>query len=199
MKNFFKSAEKIITTLLFYTIKFDVLLVYGFSRTVLFFVWVLMVILGLFSAENAELFNLFCLLGVMYITGTSFLIYIVLFSKTTNNFVKGIVGLQFLERFAPKKGFSNFARLLLPLFALLLLEMGSLEYILSSQFQDCQAQSLLAREYYDKGDFRMAEQVQDDYLEVYISMNKTRGVVCQLANHPYMVSMGKQICLMLGL
>lgn len=199
MNNFYQPAKKLTKTLLYYTIKFDVFIVYAFSRTILSFVWILIIILGLFYGDNISIVNIYCLLAVMYIIGTSTLLWIVCITKKTRKLMEDIVGLPFLEKFAPKKGFSNFLRICLPFYILLFLDTVSVEYIVSAQLQECEAQSLLAREYFEKGDFIQADITRNNYLRILESLSNTKGIVRQLSSHSYFIYIVDCISKMLGI
>ena len=157
MARIYQTVTSSLKTLFYYTIKFDVLLVYIFSRTPFFLLWVILLIIGFFSGKNSSLFSAYCIFFLTYIYGTATLVSIVCRTKISKNWVENLMGLSFREKFAPRKGFSNFSILLVSAFLLLILEMGSIHYSSSLMWQDYEVRSLLRWDYYNIGKYCEAE------------------------------------------
>ena len=112
MARIYQTVTSSLKTLFYYTIKFDVLLVYIFYRTPFFLLWVILLIIGFFSGKNSDLFSAYCIFFLTYIYGTATIVSIVCRTKISKNWVENLMGLSFREQFAPRKGFSNFSILL---------------------------------------------------------------------------------------
>jgi hypothetical protein len=100
-------VEKIVKKILSYAIKYDILLIYTFSRTPLFAIWLFIIIIGVFGGENSNIVNFYCLCLVAHISGTAICLCILCKWKKTNNWVTILVSPSFLGRFAFNKIVSN--------------------------------------------------------------------------------------------
>lgn len=196
---FNKTIVKSVRNLLYYTIKFDTYLIFTFTRTPLYFLWVHVLILGLFGGAESDLVNFYCLLSVMYIIGTATLISVVCSSKTTRLFVENIVGASFLEEFVPRKGVTNLLLLFLPFILLLFLDVISIEHIVSSKFQEYQEHCILAHNYFSEGNFEMSEKTRGIASEIIESTSGVKGIVGQLVRNPYFMAIHGVFSKMLGL
>ena len=119
--------------------------------------------------------------------------------KKTRQLMENLLGLPFLEKFAPKKGFSNLVIIVYPFFILWFLDTVSLHYIVSLKLQECRAQSLLAQECFKKGDTLQAGQITDSYLQTYEFLHCTQGIIRQASDHPYFVHIVDSLSKILGL
>lgn len=188
MARIYQTVTSSLKTLFYYTIKFDVLLVYIFSRTPFFLLWVILLIIGFFSGKNSSLFSAYCIIFLTYIYGTATLICIVCRTKISKNWVQNLMGLSFLEKFAPNKGLSNFSILLVSTLLLLILEMSSLQYYSSIMWQEYEVSSLLRWDFYNQGEYSEAEQAHQKSLAILESISKIKGIISFLAAHPYFLS-----------
>lgn len=188
MARIYQAVTSPLKTLLYYTIKFDVLLVYIFSRTPFFLLWVILLIIGFFSGKNSDLFSAYCIFFLTYIYGTATLVCIVCRTKISKNWVENLMGLSFREKFAPSKGLSNFSILLVSTFLLLILEMGSIHYYSSIMWQDYDVWSLLRWDYYNEGKYCEAEESHKISLAILESICEIKGIISLLAAHPYFIS-----------
>lgn len=101
LKAVYHRIKKSIKALLYYTIGFDFLLIFIFSRTPVYLLWWVIVALGLFGGREADMVNIFCIFLVVYIIGTANIIWLVCISQRTRKMVENLVGPTFLKRFAP--------------------------------------------------------------------------------------------------
>lgn len=182
-----KTVTSSLKTLFYYTIKFDVLLVYIFSRTPFFLLWIILLIIGFFSGKNSDLFSAYCIFFLTYIYGTATLVCIVCRTKISKNWVENLMGLSFLEKFAPRKGLSNFSILLVSTFLLLILEMGSIHFYSDLMWQDYEVWSHLKWDYYNQGKYCDAEQAHKTSLAILESISQIKGIISVLATHPYFI------------
>ena len=104
-----------------------------------------------------------------------------------------------MEKFVANNKRSNLLRLYIPVFALLFLDMVSKEYLVALQLEECNIQSLVAQDYYNKRDFVMADTTRDTYLRLLEAVPKAKGVVHHLPSHPCLTYLLNQIALFLGL
>ena len=91
-----------------YRIMIDILFVHALSRTPLFLIHLLLLILGLSTGEAGEeatLFNFYCMIFISYINGTSLFLCTVFTPKKMRKRVEPIITPSCLERFLPSKGF----------------------------------------------------------------------------------------------
>lgn len=130
-------AKFFVRNLLFFTIKLDVLLVYIFSRTALFAFYVFSIVGGFCAGDKADLFSSFLFLFACYVSGTCFLLFIVCNTKSTMAWVERLVGVPFMEKFAPKKGKTNFLILVLTLLTLLIVDVVSMQFLITVKFVEC--------------------------------------------------------------
>lgn len=182
----------------FYTIKFDLLLVYTFSKTPFFFVWLIINLLGFFADSLTNLVNLYCLFASIYILGTAIFIFIVLSLKKTRRITEELVGVHFLERFAPQKGFSNLLNLLIPIITLLIIEVASIHFRVKLQLQEANYYSLLADESLYLNQLVKAEEYYDKKTQIYANIVHIKGVATQLTKHPYILSIHSMLSKVLG-
>lgn len=133
IKIFYNIIRIFVEKWLYYTIKFDVLLVYAFSQTPLLLVYVLYVIFGFCAGQYADFFTFSCLLLSSYIFSTSILIFFVCNVKSTRSWVGCLIGIQFREKFAPRKGLSNMLILCSLVVVFLTIDLVSIMYIISSK------------------------------------------------------------------
>ena len=168
-------------------IRFDLLLVYAFSRTPLVLLWIVIIVLGFFAGEQTDRVNLCCLTAATYVFGTSLLVCIVLHSEITALVVEKLVGLSFVQRFAPKKGRDNLLIVLLPFFILLILEVVSLQYQVNSQLQESRNYLFIVEHLIETGQTDKAMEVYELRLESLNSVCKLKGIVSHFSAHPSMV------------
>lgn len=187
MARIYQTVTSSLKTLFYYTIKFDVLLVYIFSLTPFFLLWVILLIIGFFSGKNSDLFSAYCIFFLTYIYGTATLVCIVCRTKISKNWVENLMGLSFREKFAPRKGFSNFSILLVYAFLLLILEIRSIHYYSSLMWQDYEVRSLLRWDYYNIGKYCEAEQTHKISLAILESISEIKRIISLLAAHPYFI------------
>lgn len=188
MARIFQAVTYPLKTLLYYTIKFDMLLVYTFSRTPFFLLWVILLIIGFFYGKNSSIFSAYCIIFLTYIYGTATLICIVCRTKIFKNWVENLMGLSFREKFAPTRGLSNFSILLVSTFLLLILEMGYLQYYSSIMWQEYELSSLLRWYFYNIGKYCEAEQTHQKSLAILESISEIKGIISFLAAYPYFLS-----------
>lgn len=96
LDKFYVLISFFIKNLLYFTIKFDVLLTYAFSQTFLFVFYVFGIVGGFFAGDKADYSTIFLFLFVSYICGTSLLLMIVCNTKSTFTWVERLVGVTFL-------------------------------------------------------------------------------------------------------
>ena len=186
--------EKIIKKILSYVIKYDILLVYTFSRTPLFAIWLFIIIVGLFGGKNSNLVNLYCLCLVGYINGITISSCILCKSKKLNNWVTILVSPSFLERFAFNKGFSNLLIMLLPILAFSLIEIGSIKYEFRIKLEECEILLEAVQNYYDSNNVELAEEALQKELQIMESTTSITGYITQLANHSYILYLRDLLC-----
>lgn len=174
-----------IKNLFYYTIKFDVLLVYTFSRTPFFVVWLFLLILGLFGGKSSNLVNLYCLFIVAYLTGTANFLFILSISKKTKDWVTTLVGVPFLEKYVPNKGFSNLLILQYPILLLFIIEIASLEYQTESKLQESANLYQTLQNLSPLDDQEKASEIVKKQIEIFESISF--GLISKLASHPYML------------
>ena len=116
----------------------EVDLVYTFSRTPLFAIWLFIILLGLFGGKNSNLVNFYCFCFVVHISGIAISLCILCKLKKLNNWVTVLVSPSFLRRFSFNKGFSNLLIMLLPILAFSLIEIASIEYEFRMQSEECE-------------------------------------------------------------
>ena len=206
MARMYQTVTSSLKTLFYYTIKLDVLLVYIFSLTPFFLPWIILLIIGFFSGKNSDLFSAYCIIFLTYIYGTATLLCIVWGTKISKNWVEILIGLSFREKFAPRKGLSNFSILLVSTFLvafLLILEIRSLHYSSSLMWQDYEGESLclfvslslclfvslslLRWDYYNQGKYCEADQTHKISLLILESISKIKEIISVLAAHPYFI------------
>lgn len=197
-RTFVKNVSQLVKTLLYYTIKFDLLLIYSLSNTILFFVWLVMIILGFFVGKDSNVANLYCLLGVTYVLGTSLLICLVCSTKKSSKLIEFVVGVPFLDKYAFKKGRYNLYILFLPFIIFLFIDVLSIEYLVSLKREQYQMQSLLAQEYFNQGNLDMASQTKDSSLQILEKVPNTKGFMGQIAISPFFTIIQNYISKLLG-
>ena len=133
-KNFVLLVQFLIRNLLYFTIKFDVLLVYIFSKTPFFFFYIFAVVGGFCAGDRVDISTLFLALFTIYLFGTSFLLMIVCNSTSTMIWIEKLVGLPFMDKYAPKKGKTSFLILFLSFAILLFVEVESMRYLIAQKF-----------------------------------------------------------------
>ena len=122
---------------LYFAIKFDILLVYAFSRTFLVVFYIFAIIGGFFAGEKADISTLFLFLFAGYVEGTSVIIMLVCRLKSTRIWVEKLVGTPFLEKFAPNRGKTNCHILFLSLSFFCILDRVSMLYFTHQTFTEC--------------------------------------------------------------
>ena len=111
------------------------MLVYIFSRLPLFLLGIVVIVLGFFGEKAGDRVNVFCFIFATYVIGTSLLIFLVCNLPNTANRVRSLIGLSFLQRFAPKDGGDNLLIIALPVAFLVVLEILSVQYQIGSIMQ----------------------------------------------------------------
>jgi len=120
-------------------------------------------------------------------------------TKKSKRFVESLVGVPFLEKYGTRKGRSNLYILYLPIFLFLFLDVCSIDYLVSLKIEQYKAQSMSIQQYIVKENFEMAEQLQDDCLQLLVDIPNTRGIIGQMAVSPYFSMMQNYISKLLGL
>ena len=87
---FYTLAKFFIKNLLYFTIKFDVLLIYAFSQTILFVFYVFAIVGGFCAGNKADLSTVYLFLFASYISASSFLLMIVCNTKSTMTWVERV-------------------------------------------------------------------------------------------------------------
>ena len=179
-KKIFRSPKSFIKAILGYTIKFDFLLIHFICKTPLYLVWLACLVFGGFCGENASLMNVYCLVIVMYVSGTSILICIVCKSKSTKRMVENLVGDYFMERYAPWNGFLYFWILTAPFVWLLSIELTTSSFNHYIVIENFKALESIIDQLHGAGniiDATKARQFQVDYL---VANSKPRGVITEI-------------------
>ena len=177
---------------LFYTIKFDVLLVYAFTQTPLLLIFIVAVIFGFFSSKQFDVFNLSCLLFSSYIYSTSMLIFFVCYVKSTKNWVEKLVGIDFLKRFAPRNGLYGMAIAVLLILIFTIIDLASLKYMISLKFKECEKYFLIMVNSVETGQIEKAIEASDIRKKILASTDQ--GFISELAGHPFFVKIHNLFC-----
>ncbi len=91
--------------------------------------------------------------------------------------VEGLVGSPFLEKFAPKNGPSNLLMLIIPIFALIAIELVSIQYQVNSLFKVYDCYSLVVREFCSAGKISDAQTIHQSQLKVVESIPNVKGFI----------------------
>ena len=181
LNKFYLLAKFFIKNLLYFSIKFDVLLIHAFSRTILFVFYVFGVIGGFCVGHNADFSTVFLFLFVSYVSASSFLLMIVCNTKSTLSWVGRLVGVTFLERFPPKKGKTNCLILVLTLVILLSLDLVSMQFFISQDLAECgqldeSIKNLIQTGEANEKNVKNLYQTKRKILE---TLPNTRGILCK--------------------
>ena len=168
-------------SLLYYTVKFDFYLIYSFSKTPVYLLWLVFIILGFFGGKSSTGVNFCFLIIVTYITGTATLIFFVCTSKSTLKMIEYLVGSSFVERFAPRHGLENLVLLVLPIFIFLLIEICTVQYQVSNLLKVYEGYSLVIKDLALIGDFKTAEYLHAKQLKTIGNLSELEGVISKLS------------------
>ncbi len=178
-ENFLLLVQFLIKNVLYFTIKFDILLVYTFSQTPFFVFYVFAVIGGFCAGNQVDVSTIFLALFTIYLFGTSFLLMIVCNSTSTMIWVEKLVGLAFIDKYAPKKGKTSFLILFLSLAMLLFVEVESTRYLIAQKFIECAQLNDTIKSLLEGGDANQ-EAVNTLYRQKYKileSVSNTEGIL----------------------
>lgn len=184
---FFNQIKQLLKNLLKYTIKFDFLLIYTFSKTPLYFIYLFFVILGFFGGKESTTIHFYFLVVVTYITGTATLIFLVSTSKSTRRMVESLVGSFFMERFAPRNGWTNLLLLVIPIFFFLFIEICTIEYQMYNIFKVYESYSLVVRDLTLSADFKTAQYLHEKQLKILEPVLNVEGLMCHIAKNLFQV------------
>ena len=178
-KNFVLLVEFLIKNFFYFTIKFDVLLVYIFSKTPFFVFYIFAVVGGFCAGNQMDISTLFLALFTLYLFGTSFLLMIVCNSTSTMIWVEKLVGLAFIEKYAPKKGKTSFLILFLSFAMLLFVEAESMRYLIAQKFIESAQLTETIKTLLETGDANQ-EDINTLYQQKYKilqSVSNTEGIL----------------------
>lgn len=192
-------AKNIVEKILYYIIKFDILLVYSFSRTPFFVIYLLLVLLGVFGGESSHRINIYLLLITCYIIGLSIVICIVCQFKTSYNRAKTLLGDILKKKYASQKGITNSLILHLPIIIFLIVEIWSFKYQVSLKHEKCDKIFQTVESFEKLGDLKKAHQMLDKMIKTYESIPHTRGFISQLPSHPFMLQIRDILSKIFGL
>ncbi len=191
--------EKVIKKILSYAIKYDILLVYTFSRTPFFGIWLFLIIVGLFGGKNSNLVNFYCLCLVIYISNIAISLCILCKWKKLNNWVTTLVSPSFLRRFLFNKSFSSLLIILLPILAFSLIEIGSIKYEFRMKMEECEILIEAIQNYNASNNVELADDALRKELQIMKSVTSITGYVTQLANHSYILYLRDLLCRLFNL
>ena len=172
--------HKIVNSLLYYTIRFEVLGVYVFSQTPFLLVYVFFVIFGFCSAGFVDICAFFSFLLVMYFLSNSLLLLFVCRTLFTREWVGKLIGVCFLEKYAPKKGLISFLILFFVLWFILGIEMISMQYLISAKFQQADLYLEIIDQPYKDCDDEYIHIAQRQRNDLIVSATETKGVINNL-------------------
>ena len=182
-----------------YRIMVDILLVYAFSRTPLFLIYLLLLIFGFFPGEQGNLFNFYCMIFVSYINGTSFFLCIVFISNKMRKWVEPIITSSFLKRFLPNKGFYSWLILILSLLGFIFIEVFSIKYLVDLKLQQASQAFQASLDFIDLDEIDNAIKENEKGIEISETIPSIKGYISQLALHPFMLSLRSLLCGLFGL
>lgn len=136
-KEFYTLLKGFVENLLFFIIRFDVILIYSFSQTILVVFYIFAVIAGFCAGDKTDISTIFMFLFASYLCGSSILLTIVCHSRSTMSWVGKLVGIHFLDKFAPKKGRTSCLIFVLLLITLLFLDLVSMQFVISQDLSEC--------------------------------------------------------------
>ena len=203
MKSIFQTSCNLlffsVKQLLGYSIRFDMILVYALSRPPFFLLWIVIIALGFFAGEEGDFTNFCCLIFATYVAGTSILIYVLCNTPKSLLMVVNIIGLPFVERFAPKKGRDNLLIIVLPIIVLLILEVVSIQYQVNSALQESRDCSSLISHLVETGQIERANEAMQTKLDNFENFYKIKGLVAHSLTHPFMIYCHSLLSKVLGL
>ena len=180
MKSPFQSIYIGASTYLYYTIRFEVVGVYVFAKTPLLFLYMFFIAYGCCAGRFSDKSTVFCFLIVCYLCSNSLLVFLVCKSVTTRKWVGNLVGFEFLEKYAPKKGFINFLILTVTLLSILGLEIISMSYVISTNMENLEAYSAAIKQALNNNDFDQAKIFQIQKFEAAKKALHPDGIVTRL-------------------
>ena len=192
IKNLHQTLKILLDIWLFYTIKFDVLLVYAFTQTPLLLIYIVAVIFGFFANMRYGVFTFSCFLFWSYIFSTSMLIFFVCNVKGRGNWVEKLVGIHFLKRFAPRNGLYGMLIAVLLVLIFTIIDLASLKYIISSKSKECEESFLVMVNSVETGQIHKAIEASDIRKKILASTDQ--GIISELTGHPFFVKIHNLFC-----
>ena len=95
--------------------------------------------------------------------------------------VKKLVGVTFLERFAPKKGRTNFLILFLPLITLLFVDTVSMQFFIYQELQECAQLDNNIKNLIQNGQNReeSVEKLYQTKHKILQTLSYNKGIICK--------------------
>lgn len=165
-----------------------------FWQTPLLLIYVLAVIFGFCAGQYADFFTFSCLLLSSYIFSTSILIFFVCNVKSRRSWVECLIGIQFREKFTPRKGLSNMLILCSLVVVFLTIDIVSVIYIISSKWKECDNLSLIINTFIQTNQWVQVENALNARKDLLESIPNTKGVISQLNIHPFFIYIHNLFC-----